>query len=150
MRAFWAAVLTPVLTLAFFMLGSPAATAFGSEVLGCAVDTAAWTANSCGGGGDGAISVVHYSPQNLSGTYSKSWTVTGPGGTAITGNCNTTAIPCIYSGCALSSTTCDIKVRSGPNDRTFTASLRLTQSGLTRTIQAQAVIYASGICLKCQ
>jgi hypothetical protein len=148
MRKLWAAVVTPLLALSFLVIGSPAANAFGSEVLGCAVDTAVWTANSCGGS-DGALSMIHYSPQNLSGAYSKSWTVTGPGSTAITGSCSTKAAPCIYTGCTSSSTTCDVQVRSGTVDRTFIASLRLTQSGLTRTIQAQAVIYATG-CLKCQ
>jgi hypothetical protein len=148
MRKLWAMVLAPLLTLAFFVVGSPAANAFGSEVLGCAFDSGAWTANSCTGGGDGWVSVIHYSPHNLSGAYSTSWTVTGPSA-AVTGNCSTTPVPCIYSGCTASSTTCDIKARSQTTIKTYTASLSLTQSGLTRTIQAQASVYSYDPCTRC-
>ena len=143
-----------MLALAFFIVGSPAANAFGSEVLGCSVDSAAWTAYSCGGGGTG-LSLIHYSPQNLSGTYSKSWTLIDQTGSTYTRICSgstdsTTIAPCIYRGCTSSSTICEVKARSGPtNDRVYTARLRLTQSGLTRTIEADAVLYASDSCLKC-
>jgi hypothetical protein len=154
MRKLWSAVLTPVLALAFFVVGSPAANAFGSEVLGCSVNPVtatynAWTANSCAGGGDPGYFVVRFSPHNLSGTYSTSWTVTGPSGAVITSTCGGTAIPCIYNGCTLSSLTCDIKDSSGFVNKTYTASLRLTQSGLTRTIQAQGTIYLHDPCTRC-
>jgi hypothetical protein len=151
MRKWWTAVLTPVLALAFFIAGSPAANAFGSEVLGCAVNSGAWTANTCSGDSY-AAATINYSPQNLSGTYSKRWTVTGPDGTPVTANCSSTVTAnCIDSGCTLSSTSCVIKVPARPyRDAPWTASLRLTQSGLTRTIQAQAWVYPIEICLKCQ
>jgi hypothetical protein len=38
--------------MAFFLVGSPAANAFGSEVLGCAWNGGTWIANNCGGGVD--------------------------------------------------------------------------------------------------
>jgi hypothetical protein len=150
MRRLWAAVLVPVLALAVFILGNPAANAFGSEVLGCAVNSTAWTANTCSGDSYGAAT-IHYSPQGLSGTYSKRWTVTTPSGGTITANCSSTlTASCISSGCTLSSTTCDIKVPVRPYiDAPWTDTLRLTQSGLTRTIQAQAYVYPIEICLKC-
>ena len=153
MRKLWAAVLTPVLALAFFVVGSPAANAFGSEVLGCAVTRLtstyqSWTANYCEGGGDPGYFVIHYSPHNLSGTYSTSWTVTRSTGAVLT-SCSSSAVPCIYSGCTLSSLTCDVKDSSGYTNKTYTASLRLTQSGLTRTIQAQGVIGGHDPCTRC-
>ena len=157
MRKLWASALTPVLALAFHVIGSPAAHAFGSpaanafgnEVLGCSVNTAAWTANYCEGGGDPGYYVVHFSPRNLSGAYSTRWTVIGPAGTAITGNCSTTTYPCISSGCTVSSLTCDIRDTSGYVNKTYTASLRLTQSGLTRTIKAQGLIGGYDPCTRC-
>lgn len=153
MRKLWAAVLTPVLALAFLVVGSPAAHAFGSEVLGCAVNPVtttynSWTANYCEGGGDPGYFVIRYSPQNLSGTYSTSWTVTGPTGAAL-GTCGTTATPCIRSGCTVSSITCEVKDSSGYSNKAFTATLSLTQSGLTRTVQAQGVIDGHDPCTRC-
>jgi hypothetical protein len=133
MRRFWTLLLTPVLTLAFFVLGSPAANAFGSEVLGCDWGTG-WVANNCGGGNG----LVTFSAHNLSGTYSYSWTLTGYGATNIS------------SGCTATSSTCTVNTGNGGlNDRTLTASLTLTQSGRSRTITAQATVWASGDCLKC-
>lgn len=154
MRKLWAAVLTPVLALAFFVVGSPAANAFGSEVLGCAVTrltstTQSWTANYCEGGGDPGYFVIHYSPHNLSGTYSTSWTVTGPTGTVLRACSSTNGVPCISSGCTLSSLTCDVQDSSGYSSKAYTATLRLTQSGLTRTIQAQGVVHGHDPCTRC-
>ena len=131
-----------VLALAFLMVGSAPAHAFGSEVLGCAVSANAWTANSCAGDGDTPPPVIHLSAHNLSGSYSMRWSITGPTGYPITSNCSsTTTINCISSGCTVSSATCDLRAQSGKANHTYTASLRLTQSGLSRTIQAQAVVY---------
>lgn len=138
-----------MLALAFLVVGSAPAHAFGSEVLGCWVDgsTEGWTANSCYGDPPISTPTIHFSPHNLSGSYSMTWTVTGPGGLAITANCSsTTTYNCISSGCTVSSTTCDLTVRKGKYARTYTASLRLTQSGLSRTIQAQALIEGNCIC----
>lgn len=47
MRRLWAAALALVSALAFLVVGSPPASAFGSEVLGCSIDFTSWTANSC-------------------------------------------------------------------------------------------------------
>ena len=85
MRRFWAVVLAAVLALAFFIVGNPAANAFGSEVLGCSIKGATWTANSCtAAGGHGDPVGIQYSPRNLSGAYSMSWIVTDPYGNTIT------------------------------------------------------------------
>lgn len=149
MRKLWAAVLTPVLALAFLVIGSPAAHAWGGEVLGCTVGSAAWTADSCYGGGDPGFYTIRFSPQNLSGSYSTRWTVIGPAGTAITNSCSTTARPCISSGCTLNSLTCDIAETSAYYNKTYTASLRLTQSGLIRTIKAQGMIGLYDPCTRC-
>jgi hypothetical protein len=152
MRKLWAVILTPVLALAFFIVGNPAANAFGSEVLGCVVQSSStWTANSCYGGGGRLDNLgIQYSPHNLSGTYSKQWTVTDPSGATITSPCSSTQPSyCISSGCTTSSTTCNIVGKVGSSDRRFTATLRLTQSGLTRTIQAVAVIFGDPLCSPC-
>ncbi|HJQ01026.1 MAG TPA: hypothetical protein VJ851_05460 [Jatrophihabitans sp.] len=134
MRRFWTLLLTPVLAVAFFMVGSPAANAFGAEVLGCSWNSGPWIANNCGGS-DGLLT---FSAHNLSGTYSYSWTLTGyPSLT-------------IVSGCTATSSTCTVDTGDGAlRDHTLTASLTLTQSGQSRTITAKATVYANGDCLTC-
>ena len=121
----------------------------GNEILGCAFDSSAWTANSCALSGTlGDIDVAHFVPHNLSGSYTMSWTVTGPSGAL--SNCST-GYNCISAGCTSTSTTCDITVRTGLNDHTYTATLKLTQSGVTKTISASAIVYGdnSTSCPKC-
>lgn len=149
MRKLLIAAFAHVLALAFLVVGSAPAHAFGSEVLGCWVDGSAggWTANSCVGDVNTPPPTIHFSPQNLSGSYSTSWTLiqnTHP----ITANCSsTTTTNCIVSGCTVSSTTCDVRAQSGGKaTHTYTASLRLTQSGRSRTIQAQATVYGDPCC----
>jgi hypothetical protein len=147
MRKFWTLVLAPVLALAFFVLGTPSAQAFGSEVLGCGSSpTYTWTANACDAG-DG---IVLFSPHNLSGSYSYRWTITQWDGSVLTSSCNGSTYPCISSGCTTTSSTCYIETRRIIRyDRTVTASLRLTQSGQSRTIQATATIGHEGLCINC-
>jgi hypothetical protein len=144
MRKLGTTALAVMVALILLVIGSPPASAFGSEVLGCAFDTASWQANQCAGGETiGSRSVIHYAAHNLSGTYSKQWTITNDAGNAVTATCSSTVTGnCISSGCTTSSTTCDIMVIVGAELRRYTASLRLTQSGLTRTIQAVGVVYA--------
>jgi hypothetical protein len=136
MRRFWTLLLTPVLALAFFMVASPNANAFGAEVLGCSWGSGPWIANNCGGGDY----TLTFSAHNLSGTYSYSWTLTGSSTTTIT------------SGCTATSSTCTVNADPlGRQDQTLTASLTLTQSGRSRTITAQATIWhdTAWDCLKC-
>jgi hypothetical protein len=147
MRKLLTAVFALVAALAFFVVGSPSANAFGSEVLGCNVDSI-WTANSCDSSGMEplyGITPVFFSPHNTSGTYTTSWYVHNANGVAVTQTCyaNYGNTPCIYSGCAAGSMECEIVVRVGLNDKAFTAALTLTQSGQTRTISATATIYAA-------
>jgi hypothetical protein len=152
MRKLRPLALTPVLALAFFVLGTAPAHAFGSEVLGCQVSQAGlppgtWTANSCGiGRTSDDYYWIAYSPQNLSGTYTFAWTLTLPSGNTVTTPCTATTGPCIDSGCTSTSSTCVLKVPNPPRDRTYVASLVLTQSGLSRTIQAQALITGDPPC----
>jgi hypothetical protein len=128
---------TPVLALAFFVLGTPAANAFGTEVLGCQFGSASWTANTCGPG----LGVVTFSPNNLSGAYTYGWSVTHDGA-PVTNICSsTTGAPCIYGGCTATSSTCDIRTAGSTfSQRTVVATLVLTQSGQSRTIQATATV----------
>src|SRR4051794_36580578 len=99
MRKLLTAVFALVAALAFFVVGSPSANAFGSEVLGCSVDSATWTANSCGGQGVyHHVSVIHYVPHNLSGSYTKSWLI-AYGSYTVTEACGNGVYPCISSGC---------------------------------------------------
>jgi len=151
MRRLWAMILAPVLALACFIMGSPAANAFGSEVLGCAVQSAPWTANSCSGGGGNLDNLpIYYSVHTLSGSYSMQWTITDPSGSTITKACSSTVASfCISSGCTASSATCNIVGKVGSSDRKFTALLRLTQSGRTRNIQAVATIWGDPPCSPC-
>jgi hypothetical protein len=142
-RKLWIAISTSVLALAFFLVGSPAAHALGSEVLGCAFDSGAWTANACDGGGiSGVNNTVHFAAHNLTGTYSMTWTVMKPGGVTAS-NCLPGYVDCISSGCTATSTTCDIRVHSGNFDRTFTTTLKMTQSGWVKTLQAQALVFGT-------
>jgi hypothetical protein len=142
MRKVLSLVSACVLAVALLVVTSPAANAFGSEVLGCAFDSGTWIANSCEGGGDqGQILHVQFSPHNLSGTYSKRWTVYNEGGTPVTASCSTGALLCIESGCTSTSTICTVETKSGLNGtHQFSAQLQLTQSGNTRTIAATAFV----------
>jgi len=143
MRKLYAAAVALLVALACFIVASPPASAFGSEVLGCSFDSSAWTANSCEDGGDGLPHVVHFSAHNLSGTYTMSWT-------ASVSNCSSTlTINCVSAGCTSTSTTCDLKVHDGHAIKTFTVNLKLTQSGQTRTISASAVVDPNNDCIRC-
>lgn len=135
MRIFRNLVLAPVLALAFFVVGTPAANAFGTEVLGCKYGSASWTANSC----SGAFDLVTFSPSNLSGSYSYGWTLTQNGNT-VTNICGSGAYgTCISSGCTSTSSTCTVDIQGTLHyTTTVVASLVLTQSGQSRTIQASA------------
>jgi|GEM_PF-2845130 len=149
MRRVMAVAFAHVLALGFLVVGSAPAHAFGSEVLGCTVDnsTVGWTANSCEGYADNPPPAVHFSARNLSGSYSMSWTLTRDT-TPITANCSSTVTTnCITGGCTAPSTTCDVRVQStAKTSHKYTATLRLTQSGLSRTIQAQALLYGGEPC----
>jgi hypothetical protein len=132
MRRFWTLLLTPVLTLAFFMAGSPAANAFGAEVLGCSWGSGPWIANDCGGG-DG---LVTFSAHYLSGSYSYSWTL----------NRSVT----IISGCNATSSTCTVDPPVlGLKPGLLRATLTLTQSGQSRTISAVAELDYNADCRTC-
>ena len=139
MRRLLILLFAPVLSLAFFVLGNPAAHAFGSEVLGCQFGTtgSTWTANSCGPG----LGVVTFSPHNLSGTYSFGGTIKHDGVPVTTACSSTSSGPCLSSGCTATSSTCAVKVvPSSSAYRYVTATLGLTQSGRSRTIQATATV----------
>jgi len=76
MRKLLAAAVALVSALAFFVVGSPAANAFGSEVLGCYVENPPWLANSCDSAGNEpayGLTPIYFSPHNTSGTYTTSW-----------------------------------------------------------------------------
>jgi hypothetical protein len=137
MRKFWTLALTPLLALAFFLVGAPSANAFGSEVLGCAWNGGGWVASNCGGGSGQVV----FSAHNLSGSYSYSWTIVNDLGYSY-GPC-TGATPCIISGCTATSSTCTLAAEGPLHDRVVTASLTLHQSGLSRTIQAKATIWGT-------
>lgn len=158
MRKLLIAVFAVVAALAFFVVGSPAANAFGGEVLACDAG-GAYVPNSCystGTQANGTLMLVNFSPENTSGTYSTSWAVTNQVGTAITQSCTVTYgnAPCISSpnsgSCASGSMWCQIAVHVGANDKNYTAALTLTQSGQTRTVTATATIQAgTGSCPRC-
>jgi hypothetical protein len=147
MRRIFKLAFTCVIALTLLILGNPAANAFGSEVLGCAFGSSAWTAGACEGGGDqGVIYNVQFSAHNLSGTYSMQWTVKNEA-TLITAQCSTGSWNCIQSGCTSTSATCTIATKAQPlYSHRLSASLQLTQSGQTRTINAVATVdpYCSG------
>jgi hypothetical protein len=145
MRRFWTLLLTPVLAVAFFMVASPTANAFGSEVLGCAWPNSGWVANDCGGG----YGIVTYSAHNLAGTYSYNWTLTNNLGNTISNACNGVTWPCIYSGCTTTSSSCELDTSYGFHDHVYTAILKLTQSGQSRSITAQATGLADPPCRTC-
>lgn len=132
MRRFSTLLLTSVLALAFFVARSPAANAFGGEVLGCAWSGSAWIANDCGTG----TGPITFSAHNLSGSYSYSWTLNW-------------SKP-IISGCTATSSTCTVDAgTAGLRPRTLRATLTLTQSGQSRTISAQATIDYNIDCTTC-
>ncbi len=138
MRRFLTLLLTPLLVLTFFLADSPAANAFGSEVLGCSWNGGPWVANGCGAS-DGSLT---FSPHNLSGTYSYSWTITY-GAFTVTNTCGNGLEPCL-SGCTTTSSSCTI-LADNPwpaQSKPVTASLQLTQSGQSRTITASATVYS--------
>ncbi|MEO7260851.1 MAG: hypothetical protein ABI047_06295 [Jatrophihabitantaceae bacterium] len=141
MRKLWTAALAFVSALAFFIVGSPSANAFGGEVLGCSVSFG-WTADSCtsyAGLSAGQTLYVNFEPQNLSGAYTSSWAITGPGG-AVTGSCSTGSFTCIFTGCTAGSLSCQVRTKVSSGPYAITAALTLTQSGQTRTVSAVANI----------
>lgn len=142
MRKLWTAALALVSALAFFVVGSPSANAFGGEVLGCSVSFS-WTAGSCtsyAGLSAGQTLFVNYEPRDLSGAYTTSWAITGPSG-AVTASCTTnTYSTCVYSGCTAGSLACQVRTKVGAEPYAITAALTLTQSGQTRTVSAVANI----------
>ncbi|HEY0639432.1 MAG TPA: hypothetical protein VGD67_17430 [Pseudonocardiaceae bacterium] len=151
MRKAWSLALAPLMTLAFLTIGSGSAKAFGSEVLGCSVDTASWRSHYCTGGGGqdpNATYVIHYSPRNLSGGYVFNWSLTMSNvGSAIpiTERCGaTTSYPCIASGCYAGpaySTTCDVLVKQAVYARVYAAYLELSQAGQSSTLSVGATIH---------
>jgi hypothetical protein len=154
MRKLVTAAVTLVSALAFLVVGSPPASAFGSEVLGCSAGAGLWAANSCQS--DGALGLgtavhIYFSAHNTSGTYTTSWTLTTQAGGTITASCASTYwnTPCLASGCTSSSLSCEAVQRVGDKDKSTTAALTLTQSGRTRTITAVADIIGNGGCAKC-
>ena len=160
MRKMWALAFAPVLTFAFFMVGSAPANAFGGEVLGCYSDaagvTGGWTASHCSVGGKyftvGDLDDVKFEARNLSGAYTFAWTVGLQGATTFTpftGSCaSDTAYNCISSGCTATSATCVVTVKVGATGKSILATLKLTQSGLSRTISATAGVEAAPTCCK--
>jgi uncharacterized phage protein gp47/JayE len=81
----------------------------------------------------------------MTGTYSMTWTVTGPGGTAVPICSSTQTVNCISSGCTVTSTTCNLLVHTNLYvDHTYTASLKMVQSGWTKTFLSQATVYTAG------
>jgi hypothetical protein len=140
MRRFLITALAAALAGFFLMFASPSANAFGSEVLGCGfAPNYTWAANQCAGN-DGNY-YVRFSPHYLSGTYSYQWSITDGYGAPITRFC--TGLPatdqgCLSSGCTTTSSTCTIVVEDQADTLVYTASLKLTQSGQSRTIQAAA------------
>jgi hypothetical protein len=142
MRKLLAGACALIVTLALLITGAPSANAFGTEVLGCSVNYS-WTANSCSSNaalGYNTTVYINFSPHNLSGTYATSWTITTGSGATVTQNCTAYNTLCIASGCTASSLACQIRWSVGFQDRTLTAALKLTQSGQTRTVTAQATI----------
>lgn len=132
MRKLWTLALTPLLSLAFLMVGSGPANAFGSEVLGCSVNAATWTAGSCQGGGvgyDGATVSITYSLHNLSGSYSYRWSI------YVDGNLNSN-----YTSACTNAASCTIQVKDNAYDYFYRADVVVTQSGRSETLSAQAKI----------
>jgi len=140
MQRFWTLLLTPVLALTVFLTGSPAANAFGGEVLGCAWNYGTWYANDCGGGNG----TLGFSVHNLSGSYSYNWTVTY-GGYPFTRQCSSGIQPCILGGCTVTSSSCLVFAGDPAplHDRVVAATLRLTQSAQSRTLTASGTALAA-------
>ena len=100
----------------------------------------------------GSLVLVSFQPQDLSGSYGTSWTVTIGTGAQVTTTCGNPAINgCIYpgGGCTAGSLSCEVEHKTYTNDRIINASLQLTQSGRTRTISAQATLHWADSCRLC-
>ena len=154
MRKMWALALAPLLTFAFLMLGSAPANAFGSEVLGCNNDApyhTGWQADRCYVGGDyywvGDVARIDFVPHYLSGTYTYAWSVGNQSTSTFypfTRSCTSdTDYNCILTGCTTTTSTCSVAAKVGATSHDVSASLKLTQSGLSRTISATASVLAS-------
>jgi hypothetical protein len=129
--------LTPVVALAVSAALTTPARAFGAEVLGCDAGSG-WTANACSGYGESADTnstdiEIYYAVHNLSGTYTYAWTIPSSAS--------------VYSGCTPTASTCNIEVYgSYPATHYYTVSVKLTQSGRSRTLSATATIKGEPIC----
>jgi hypothetical protein len=121
-RKLLTAVFALLAALAFFVVGSPSASAFGSEVLGCDAGLG-WTASACHSSAaldDNHLVGIRFSPNNTSGSYTTSWTITTSTGATITQTCSSTYsnTPCILTGCSAGSLSCQVTARVDNVDRT--------------------------------
>jgi hypothetical protein len=150
MRKLLTAAIALISALAFLVVASPSASAFGSEVLGCHFDSDAWSAGPCYiDGPQSTLTYLHFEPHNTSGSYLHSWSLINQNGAAVTQSCDSTisSVPCIYSGCTTSTPlACVVANRIGANDHSITATLYLAQAGQAENVTAKAYIDGVGHC----
>lgn len=138
--------------VAFLVVGSPSASAFGSEVLGCDFGLG-YHASTCATSATwstGTTVEANFYPANLSGTYGWSW-VAYDDGVRVTTNCvSINNAGCIDRGCTATSTQCVVQDHVGGGN-SIVAYLTLTQSGRSETLTATATIKdaADGGCHLC-
>lgn len=152
MRKLCTAALALLSAVAFLIVGSPSASAFGSEVLGCNVGVG-WHASTCQTPllwSTGTTVYADFYPANLSGTYGWSWTAYDDGVPVTTHCVSVNNVGCIVRGCTATSTDCEVQDHVG-GASSITAYLTLTQSGRSETLAATATIRdsADGGCPKC-
>ncbi|MGN9769154.1 hypothetical protein ACTMS2_28770 [Micromonospora sp. SD12] len=107
---------------------SPAA-AFGGETFGCRVapGTIFTWETTCLNSKPATMYNVGFAVLNTAGSYTYSWTVTGP-------------YEYVITGCTTTSYDCAVAVRGGSNDSEITASVTYSQGGQSATRSATAII----------
>ncbi|MEV6525564.1 hypothetical protein AB0M43_26795 [Longispora sp. NPDC051575] len=110
---------------------SPAAAAFGDETFGCRIAPGTiftWSAG-CHDSMPATTYNVAFQVQNLSGSYTYSWNISGPYTSVIT-------------GCTSSSVACAVSVPGGAFDSEIYATVTYSQGGQSLTRYSVAILRA--------
>lgn len=121
------------LSVAFVVTAAPSAGAIGNETFGCRIapGTEFQWFQYCTNTSPATTYNVAFAVQNTSGSYTYSWTISGP-------------YQYVITGCTSTSPTCAVAVPGGQTDKEITGTVTFTQSGQSATREAYA--YVHGFC----
>jgi Flp pilus assembly protein TadG len=123
-----------VLAAAFAVTAAPSASAIGNETFGCRIAPGTefgWYQYCTNTSPAVTTYNVAFLVQNTTGTYTYSWSVSGP-------------YQYVITGCTSTSPACAVSVSGGQSDKEITGTVTITQDG--QSITRQAYAYVHGFC----